>query len=120
MYQLVVSDHFSSAHFLRGYQGACENLHGHTWKVEVAVESDQLNQIGLVIDFKELKKRLGHIMERWDHVCLNDLDEFQGVNPSTENMARVLYQAVAREFPGAVISYVRVWESDTASVIYRP
>ena len=92
MYELIITDHFSSAHYLREYEGACENLHGHTWKVEVAIASDAVNSIGLVVDFKDLKGRLKMIMDRWDHVCLNDLPEFTDMNPSTENMAQWLFK----------------------------
>jgi len=120
MYELIIADHFSSAHYLREYHGACENLHGHTWKVEAAVSSSALDHAGLVVDFKELKKILKELMDRWDHVCLNDLPEFKEMNPSTENMARWLYQEFAKKLPaGVVMEHVRVWESDSASVRYR-
>jgi len=118
MYELIIRDQFSSAHYLRGYEGACEQLHGHTWKVEVAVQSDELNSIGLVVDFKDLKNNLAKIMERWDHVCLNELPEFQNVNPSTENLARILYQQFKSANPELKIVHSRVWESANASVKY--
>lgn len=119
MYELVITDHFSSAHYLRGYHGACENLHGHTWRVEAAVVSSALDSAGLVIDFKDLKFTLKALMDRWDHVCLNELPEFQDMNPSTENMARWLYREFAKGLPDhAQMRHVRVWESDSASVRY--
>ncbi len=118
MYELIICDQFSSAHFLRGYAGACENLHGHTWRVEVTIESNELNAIGLVVDFKDLKKCLALIMQRWDHVCLNELPEFQEVNPSTENLARILYQQFKTANPQLKIVRTRVWESANASVKY--
>jgi 6-pyruvoyltetrahydropterin/6-carboxytetrahydropterin synthase len=120
MYELIITDHFSSAHYLREYRGACENLHGHTWRVEVAIASETLDHIGLVIDFKDFKLKLKALMERWDHVCLNELPEFKEMNPSTENMARWLYKEFSKELPnGIFMNYVRVWESDSASVRYR-
>lgn len=120
MYELIITDHFSSAHYLREYRGACENLHGHTWNVEIAISSEQVDQIGLVIDFKELKAKLKVLMDRWDHICLNDLPEFKDMNPSTENMARCLYGEFKKGLPaGVVMQYVRIWESDSASVRYR-
>lgn len=119
MYELVITDHFSSAHFLREYRGACENLHGHTWKVELAIASHQLDAVGLVIDFKELKARLKQLTDRWDHTCLNDLPEFQEMNPSTENMARWLYEEMGKTLPPEIrMRHVRIWESETASVKY--
>ena len=119
MYELIITDHFSSAHYLREYQGACENLHGHTWNVEVAIISDKVNSIGLVVDFKDMKASLKEIMDRWDHVCLNDLPEFKDKNPSTENMARWLYEEFQGGLPeGVQMNYTRVWESDSASVKY--
>lgn len=118
MYELIIRDQFASAHFLRGYEGACEKLHGHTWRVEVAIESTELNSIGLVVDFKDLKKRLSAIMARWDHVCLNELPEFRDVNPSTENLARILYQQFKSANPQLKIIHARVWESTNASVKY--
>ena len=119
MYELIIQDHFSSAHYLREYEGACENLHGHTWRVEVAIAGEATNRIGLVMDFKEMKAKLKTMMDRWDHVCLNELEEFQDMNPSTENMACYLYGEFKKELPKTVcMRYVRVWESDTASVRY--
>lgn len=119
MYELIITDHFSSAHYLREYEGACENLHGHTWNVEIAIGSDKVNKIGLVVDFKELKDDLKRIVERWDHICLNDLPEFKDMNPSTENMARWLYKEFQRNLPQDVhMKYSRVWESNSASVKY--
>lgn len=119
MYELIITGHFSSAHYLRGYEGACENLHGHTWHVEAAITSDKVNQIGLVVDFKELKEKLKQIVNRWDHVCLNDLPEFKDVNPSTENMAQWFYKEFQKDLPEDVcMKSTRVWESDSASVRY--
>lgn len=119
MYELIIAGCFSSAHYLREYAGECENLHGHTWRVEVAVAGDKVNNIGLVIDFKELKIKLKEMMDYWDHVCLNDLPEFKDVNPSTENMARFIYQEFKKDLPGNVcMKHARVWESDGASVKY--
>lgn len=119
MYELIITDHFSSAHYLREYKGACENLHGHTWCVEVAIASERVDRIGLVIDFKELKRKLKVLMDRWDHVCLNELPEFKDMNPSTENMAHWLYQEFSKDLPSEVfMKHVRVWESDSASVRY--
>lgn len=120
MYELILNDCFSSAHYLREYEGACERLHGHTWRVEVAIAGDKVNKIGLLWDFKEMKVKLKEVTDRWDHVCLNDLPDFKEVNPSTENMARVLYQEFKKDLPAGVeMRYTRVWESEMASAKYQ-
>ena len=72
MYELKVKDSFASAHFLRGYEGPCEKLHGHTWKIEISIVSNEIDDIGLVVDFKEVKKRLKEFLNNLDHVCLNE------------------------------------------------
>lgn len=96
MYELKVLSSFSSAHALRGYNGKCENIHGHNWQVEIIVASNILNEIGLVIDFKLLKKYLGEIMETLDHKFINDLDFFKKVNPSAENIASYIYEEIEK------------------------
>jgi 6-pyruvoyltetrahydropterin/6-carboxytetrahydropterin synthase len=122
MYEVTVSGHFDSAHYLREYHGRCENLHGHRWQVEVSVRSNKLNQIGLALDFTELKKALRETVAQFDHVCLNDMPEFSSINPSSENIAKVIFKKVSerlhemgRDF--AVFS-VRVYESPDAWVTY--
>lgn len=118
MFELSITGDIASAHFLRDYEGPCKNLHGHTWKIEATIQSDKLNNIGLVVDFREMKQRLKDVLMPLDHVCLNDLPYFQKVNPSTENLAVYIY----REFKKAAAPYrlkeVRVWESETSSVTY--
>ncbi len=96
MYELKVLSSFSSAHALREYNGKCENIHGHNWQVEIIVASNILNEIGLVIDFKLLKKYLGEIMETLDHKFINDLDFFKKVNPSAENIASYIYEELEK------------------------
>ena len=88
MFELSIKSHFAASHSLRGYEGKCRNLHGHTWKTEVIIESNGLNDIGMVIDFKVLKKKLEDFLEELDHVHLNDLAYFHDVNATTENLAR--------------------------------
>jgi 6-pyruvoyltetrahydropterin/6-carboxytetrahydropterin synthase len=118
MFEITVRDHISSAHQLHGYDGPCMHLHGHTWKIEVIVVGDQLDKIGLLTDFKVLKKKLKDILGPLDHVCLNDLPAFQGINPSTENLARHIYREFIKVSAPLKLKHVQVWESDTASVIY--
>ncbi len=118
MFELSISGHFAAAHFLRNYQGPCKNLHGHTWKVEVTIQSENLNDLGLVLDFRDLKKRLKEVLTPIDHVCLNDLPYFQQINPSTENLAKYIYGEFAKVASPFILKRVRVWESDTSSVTY--
>jgi len=91
MYELTILSDFAAAHNLRGYEGECENLHGHNWKVEVMVTSKELNKIGLAVDFRVLKKMLEGILEKLDHKYLNEILPFDKENPSSENIARYIF-----------------------------
>jgi len=119
MYELIVEADFAAAHRLRGYQGACENLHGHNWRVEVTLAGDRLNDLGMLVDFREVKRILAEVLERFDHTLLNDLEEFRRVNPTTENLARILYESCsARLPPGVRVRNVAVWESPGCGARY--
>ncbi len=119
MYRLKVIDHFSSAHQLKGYMGECENLHGHNWKVEVVVEGEKLDSVGLMIDFKELKKLIHTIIGELDHRFLNDIEPFKETNPSSELISRHIYSELKSELPSGVsLDSVVVWESETACAAY--
>jgi len=118
MYELSIAGHFSSAHFLKDYPGSCRNLHGHTWKVEVTITSAKLNELGLVFDFREMKKKLQELLETMDHKCLNDLPAFTENNPSTETIARHVYQEFGKLCQPFFVKKVQVWESDNASITY--
>jgi len=117
MFELTVIGYFSGAHRLRKYKGKCEKLHGHNWKVELAVESNQLDKLGMVLDFKFLKDRLNFVLEALDHKYLNDLAYFKEVNPTSENIASYIYGCLKKEIP-ALLS-VTVWESDKARATYE-
>lgn len=118
MFELSIQGDIASAHFLRGYEGKCRNLHGHTWKIEVVVVSGQLDGAGMIADFALLKKQLKGFLETIDHVCLNDLPYFQEVNPTAENIARYIYARFGGVIAPLKIKKVRVWESDTSGVAY--
>lgn len=118
MFELSIRDHIASAHFLRGYEGRCKDLHGHTWKIEVVIANDQLDEIGMVADFAVLKKQLKEFLMAIDHVCLNDLAYFKEVNPTTENIAKYIYTNFAKTVAPLKVKTVQVWESDLASVLY--
>ena len=118
MFEVVVSGDIASAHKLENYDGPCKNLHGHTWKVEVFVASDKLDDIGMVADFKDLKMRLKKVLDPLDHVYLNELPVFKDINPTTENLARHVYREFAKLALSFTLKRVRVWESETSSVVY--
>ena len=122
MYEISVEQHFDAAHFLRGYQGKCEALHGHRFRVVVKVASAQVNGIGMAYDFVELKQHLGDVLARFDHTCLNEVSPFDKINPSSENIATTIYGELQPRLAGASVSLscVEVWESPQSGVAYSP
>jgi 6-pyruvoyltetrahydropterin/6-carboxytetrahydropterin synthase len=120
MYRLKIHSYFSSAHNLINYQGDCENLHGHNWKVEVTVSAKELDKAGLGIDFKILKTETNNILKTLDHKYLNELPPFKSVSPSSENIARYLFHEIGKKIntPNIAVEAVTVWESDFASACY--
>ena len=122
MYQISVEQHFDAAHFLRGYQGKCEALHGHRFRVVVKLTAPGVNDIGIAYDFTKLKRHLGDILSRFDHTCLNDVPPFDKVNPSSENMASTIYNELQTKLAGAPVSIscVEVWESPQSGASYSP
>ena len=121
MYLLIVREDFSAAHRLLSTEGKCAELHGHNWKVEVQVRAEELDQSGMAIDFHDLKARTREIVEGLDHRYLNDLPAFQRQSPTAENIARHIYEGLARRLgTGRVaLDQVRVWESETTAATYR-
>ena len=117
MYSLRVEGTFSSAHNLRGYKGKCEDLHGHNWRVEICVKSKELDNIGMVLDFKYLKKELSVVLEKMDHTYLNKLSFFKRLNPTSENIAKYIYNALKTPIP--LLKSVTVWENSTSSASYE-
>jgi len=117
MYNLKVEKGFSSAHNLRGYKGKCEALHGHNWKVEVEIAGDQLGKTGMLMDFKLVKSKLSKILEKLDHKYLNDIAYFKKTNPTSENIAKYLYDCLKKKIPA--LYAVKVWESDNCSATYH-
>lgn len=121
MYKLMIETSFSSAHQLRGYKGKCENIHGHNWKVQVYVASEVLNEIDLVIDFHEMKSMTSEIISKLDHTLLNNVFPFTEKNPSSENIARWIFESLREKlakYSEIKVSAVTVWESATASATY--
>jgi len=120
MYEVSVRRHFDAAHFLRGYGGRCEKLHGHRFEVVTSVQSEALNDIGIAFDFAELKKHLDEILARFDHVCLNEVAPFDTINPSSENLATTIHRELVGKLNGTAVSRVEIWESPDSRVAYVP
>ena len=122
MYELDITREFSAAHMLKGYDGLCSNLHGHNWTVQVFIQAGQLDGIGIAADFTVIKRVLTEILAQFDHKYLNELPEFQGINPTSENIARIIFEKLAPAVakPGIKLDRVRVCESPTSGATYRP
>lgn len=126
MFEISVEETFAAGHALRGYRGKCENVHGHNYKVQVTIEGERLDSIGLLVDFVEVKRIMHSVVDRLDHQFLNDLPPFDTQNPSAENMAKYFYDEVSAglgssnlEVPVRV-GCVKIWETDTSTATYRP
>jgi 6-pyruvoyltetrahydropterin/6-carboxytetrahydropterin synthase len=120
MYEIAVTSHFSGAHRLRYLHGKCEELHGHNWKVEVSVVSNRLGKEGVVIDFGILKQKVEKVLKSLDHTYLNDLPYFSGIEPSSENIAKYIFDRLKSELKGysAPLKKVTAWESETSCATY--
>jgi 6-pyruvoyltetrahydropterin/6-carboxytetrahydropterin synthase len=120
MYEVKVITQFSAAHRLENFYGKCEALHGHNWKVEVFLKGEPLDDAGLLMDFGQVKARTRELLEELDHKYLNELPAFQQQNPSSENLARYLYERLAATLnnDGVRVHRVNVWESDTSCASY--
>ena len=108
MYELEITKQFSGAHSLTGYPGDCRKLHGHNWQVTVYLQAKELDEIGIALDFKILKKELNEVIDRFDHAYLNELEEFKSCNPTSENLARIIYHQLGSRLNDDRISVVRV------------
>jgi len=117
MYNIKVEADFSSAHNLRGYKGKCEELHGHNWRVELVAGSKKLDRIGMVLDFKFLKSRLNSVLDKLDHKYLNNAGYFKKVNPTSENIAKYIYDSLKDKVPG--LESITVWESEESCATYN-
>jgi 6-pyruvoyltetrahydropterin/6-carboxytetrahydropterin synthase len=137
MFEVSVDEMFSAGHALRGYKGKCENPHGHNYKIRVVLEGPNLDSIGLLYDFVDLKKVMRGIIEGLDHKFLNDQAPFDRINPSAENLAKYFYEETSRGMNqiGASrgisekttnsnknprIASVTVWETDFSFATFRP
>ena len=123
MYTLCVEGAFEAAHRVVNYPGKCDRLHGHNWVVEATFQGTQLDELGMLIDFKIAKKALAKILDEFDHYYLNDFHPFnEGVNPTAENLACIIYERLAAcaevQASPAELTALTVWESPKSSVTY--
>jgi 6-pyruvoyltetrahydropterin/6-carboxytetrahydropterin synthase len=124
MYEISVDETFAAAHNLRGYKGKCEDLHGHNYKIRVTLAGKELDSVGLLYDFVHLKQVIQSVIRSLDHKYLNELSPFDKLNPSAENIARHIYDEIAKQIHeapnGARIASITVWETDVTAATYRP
>ncbi len=123
MYEVTVESGFSSGHYLRNYQGKCENPHGHNYKVRVTLQGRELDATGLLLDFKLLKQVMRPVIEYLDHQMINDLAPFTEINPSAENLSRYFFDETNKQLREMTDGRVRVkdctiYETDTTSATY--
>lgn len=120
LYTIKIITDFAAAHLLRGYEGECSRLHGHNWKVEVEVIAHTLDQVGMGVDFKDIKATTREVIGSMDHRNLNDLPPFDKINPTAENLAAHIYKLLGEKLNDdrAQISAVTIWETERACVKY--
>lgn len=120
-YTLKILSEFASAHTLRGYPGACQRMHGHNWKVEVEVQASELDELGMAVDFKQIKQATHEIAAQLDHRYLNDIPPFDTRNPTAENIAAYFHAELGERLnaPGIAVHAVTLWETDRACVRYE-
>lgn len=120
MYTLKVVTDFAAAHSLRDYPGDCRRLHGHNWKVEVEVQAEGLDELGMVLDFKTIRQAARKVGDELDHRYLNDIPPFDRLNPTAENIAAHFYRRLTEELTDtrAKVSAVTLWETERACVRY--
>ncbi len=120
MYKLTVQSSFSAAHRLDFYEGECQRIHGHNWKVEATVAGRELDKLGMAIDLMVLQSILEECLQQFDHRMLNDIPPFDQLNPTSENLARHIFGWLKERLPSNVwVDEVKVYETDHLSVAYR-
>lgn len=122
MYTLKVEGAFEAAHRVVNYPGKCDRLHGHNWKVEALVKGTELDELGMLVDFKAIKGALKEALERFDHRFLNELEPFSsGINPTAENLARIIFEALEQSpvfVRDSHLAAITVYETSASSVTY--
>jgi 6-pyruvoyltetrahydropterin/6-carboxytetrahydropterin synthase len=123
MFEVTVEDSFAAGHYLRNYRGKCENPHGHNYKIRVTLAGHDLDKAGLLLDFKDLRVVMKHVIDRLDHQMINDIAPFTEVNPSAENLAKYFYDETNVKLNHTTSGRVRVknvtvFETDTTTATY--
>lgn len=123
MFEVTVEAEFAAGHFLRNYRGKCENPHGHNYKVLITLCGQELDAVGLLLDFKQLKQVMRPVVERLDHQMINEIAPFTEVNPSAENLAQYFYRETSTQLRDMTEGRVRVkdctlFETDTTRATY--
>lgn len=120
MFEVRVEKTIAAAHRLFDYDGPCEALHGHNYRIEVAYTGTELDRFGMLVDFTEIKKAFHAVLDTLDHTYLNELPAFQGLSPSAENIAAHIYRELkVTQFARATLHSVSVWETPTQVAVYR-
>lgn len=122
MFTLIVNVSFSGAHYLRGYDGPCARVHGHNFRVEARVSGTDLDDVGIVVDFKAIKALLKEVTDRFDHRLINEVAPFDTLNPTAENVARYIFDEVSPGISraGATLESIGMWETHRYGVVYKP
>ncbi|MFH1459331.1 MAG: 6-carboxytetrahydropterin synthase QueD [Candidatus Omnitrophota bacterium] len=120
MFEISVSMDFSAAHNLRNYQGKCERLHGHNWQVEVTFGSEKLDKSNMVMDFSQAKKMLKQVLAYFDHSYINETEYFKKFNPTSENIAKFIFEKLKSEAKkmDCDVMRVNVWETPRSKATY--
>ena len=120
MFEIDIERDFSAAHYLRGYNGDCSSLHGHNWVVQAYAQADGLDEIGIALDFRSLKREIDDILSKLDHVCLNEFEPFKNMNPTSENLAKYIFEELSGRLnsDSVKVSKVRVCESPGSGATY--
>jgi 6-pyruvoyltetrahydropterin/6-carboxytetrahydropterin synthase len=123
MFEVTVEDSFAAGHYLRNYKGKCENPHGHNYKVRVTLAGRELDKAGLLLDFKDLREVMRHVIDRLDHQMINDIAPFTELNPSAENLAKYFFdetnERLRQTTNGRVhVKDVTVFETDSTTARY--
>ena len=121
VFELTVGAAFAAAHNLRGYEGSCERLHGHNWKIDITLRGSKLDKLGMLVDFRDVKAMVSELLDELDHRYLNEIPAFQEDNPTTENVAKWLAGQLAKRLPSHIrVAKVTAWESDNCGASYLP
>ena len=122
MFRIFKDFTFAAAHAIRGHTGGCENLHGHNYRVRIHLGAEELDELGMVMDFADLKALAAEILQPFDHRVINDVPPFDTVNTTAELLAEYVFQQVDRRIENGRVGVIRVevWENDSSCAIYEP